>query len=210
MKAFLIQDDIKLVETKLKSFEEKTGCELLLVITDASDSYPAASWRFGFIAGFILTFLFSYYFIFEHQMLWPVTFLVIALAMTWVGHFPWAKKLALSDWEVTRECREKAIELFHTLGTSKVSHKVTAMIMISVLERHIEVLVDEKLKSQISQPELDELVEIMGKHFGEGHMAKGLVQSIESLEIKILKDFGGKVSEINPSELKDTIHFLNV
>lgn len=84
------------------------------------------------------------------------------------------------------------------------------MIMISVLERRIEVLVDEKLKSEITQAELDELVDIMKKHFVKGHMGIGLVQSIESLEVKILKDFGGKVSSISPTELKDTIHFLRL
>ena len=115
--------------------------------------------------------------------------LVLTLLMVWIGHFPWAKKFALSDLEVERECLEKAVECFHTLGTSKVSHKVTAMIMVSVLERKIFVLVDEKLKSEITQAELDELVEIMKEHFKEGNMGLGFVQSIESLEQKILKDF---------------------
>jgi uncharacterized membrane protein len=134
--------------------------------------------------------------------------LLTTLFMTWVGHFNWAKRFALSDWEVDRECLEKSIEYFHTMGTSKVSHKVTAMIMVSVLERKITVLVDEKLKTQITQPELDELVQIMRVHFKQGNMGLGFIQSIESLEKKILKDFGGKVSEVNPSELKDQIVFL--
>ena len=51
------------------------------------------------------------------------------------------------------------------------------------------------------------MVVIMQKNFREGNMGLGFVQSIESLEQKILKDFGGKVSDINPSELKDQIIF---
>jgi uncharacterized membrane protein len=81
------------------------------------------------------------------------------------------------------------------------------MIMVSVLERKIIVLVDEKLKSKISNTELDELVVIMQKNFRAGNMGLGFIQSIEGLEQKILKDFGGKVSDINPSELKDQIIF---
>lgn len=208
MKQIMLQEDVKLVEDRLKHFETATGCELLLVCAQSSDLYPAASWRFAMISGFILTFIFSLFFEFHHGYLWPVAMFVVTVFMLWVGHFDWAKKFALSDLEINRESFEKAVEYFHTLGTSKVSHKTTAMIMVSILERKIYVLVDEKLKSEITQAELDELIAIMQKHFKEGNMGLGFVASIESLEAKILKDFGGKVSDVSPSELSDKIHFL--
>lgn len=208
MKKILLQDDIVHVESRLKQFETNTGCELLLVVAESSDPYPAASWRFGVIGGFMLALCFSYYFEFHHSYYWPVAILLLTLLMTWIGHFPWAKRFTLSDWEIDRECREKSLEYFHILGTSKVSHKITAMIMVSVLEKRIMVLIDERLKTQITQEELNELVEIMQKHFKAGNMGLGFTQSIQSLEEKILKDFGGKVSDANPSELKDQIHFL--
>ena len=208
MRQIMIQDDVKLVESKLKKFEENTGCELLLILARESDIYPGASLRFGLIGGFIITFCFSLFFEFHHAYYWPLAMLLVSLFMMWVGHFRWMKRFALSDIEVDRECFEKAVECFHTMGTSKVSHKVTAMIYVSVLEHKIIVLVDEKLKSEISQAELDELVSIMKAHFKKGHMALGFSDSIESLEQKILKDFGGKVSDANPSELDDKLHFL--
>jgi uncharacterized membrane protein len=130
--------------------------------------------------------------------------------MTWIGHFDWAKKHALSDWETNRETREKAIEYFHTLGTSRVSHKVTAMIMISTLEKNIQVLIDEKLKSKIQQSDLDELVQNMQSHFKKGDTGLGLSSSIKLLEEKITKSFTGKVSDVPPSELSDIIHFITI
>jgi|GEM_PF-1309522 len=210
MRNILIQDDVALVESKLKQFENNTGCELLLVITNASDPYPGASWRFGLIGGFVASLIFSYYLEFHYSWMWPVSFLVISLFMTWLGHFDWAKQMALSDWEVQRECKEKAVEYFHTLGTSKVSHKVTAMIMVSTLEKNIQLLIDEKLKTEVTQAELDELIEIMKTHFKVGNVGLGLINSISKLEEKILKDFNGKVSEAHASELSDTIHFINI
>jgi hypothetical protein len=39
-------------------------------------------------------------------------------------------------------------------------------------------------------------------------MCLGFMKSIESFEQKILKDFGGKVSEYGPGELKDEIIFI--
>lgn len=210
MKYFIEQKDIKIIEEKIKKFEEATGCELLLVVSNASDPYPGASFRFGITATLILLFIFSYYFEFHHAVLWPLSFLVLILVTTWIGSFPWAKRLTLSSWEVDRETLEKATEHFHTLGTSKVEHKVTAMISISVLERKIHVLIDETLKEKIDQKELDHLVEIMKNHFKQHKMVSGFIESIETLEKKILEEFNGKVSNVNSSELIDTIHFITV
>jgi uncharacterized membrane protein len=208
MKDILLQEDLVLVEDRLKVFEQNTGCELLLVLAKSSDEYPGATWRFGFISAFLITFTFSLYFEFHHAYVWPLTFFVITTFMVWVGHFTWAKKLALTDVEVNRECFEKSVECFHTLGTSKVSHKVTAMIMVSLLEHKIMILIDEKLKSEITQQELDDLVEIMKKHFKAGNIGLGFTESIVSFEQKILNDFKGKVSTHTGSELSDKVHFI--
>ncbi len=208
MKVIMLQEDVKTVETRLRMFEEKTGCELLLVVAESSDEYPAAPFRFGLVASFLFNLVFSHYFEFQHAELWPIMFLITLLIFTWIGKYPAVRKFALSEWEVARETREKAVELFHTQGSSRVSHQVTAMIMVSVFERQIHVLVDKTLKEQISQQELDDLILIMQKHFRAGNMALGFTESIQSLEDKILKDFGGKVGEKHPGELKDTILFL--
>ncbi len=128
--------------------------------------------------------------------------------MSWVGKFPLVKKYTLSDWEVIRECKEKAIELFYTLGHSKVTHEMTAMILVSRLERNIQLLVDQELRREISQQELDELIIIMRDHFKAGNMALGLCSSIEKLQIKILQDFGGKLNTQFAGELPNKIHFV--
>ena len=209
MRNILIQDDVALVEERLKQFEENTGCELLLVVNDSADPYPGASWRFGLVAGFITSLIFSYYFDFHQGWMWPVSFLIICLIMTWIGHFSWAKRTALSDWEVQRETHEKSIELFHSLGTSQVSHNVTALIMLSLLEKNIQLKIDQKLQSKITPDELKELIEIMTSHFKTGHMGLGLINCMNKLEEKILLNFSGKVSENHSSELSDTIHFIH-
>lgn len=208
MNAIMLQEDVKLVEERLRRFEENTGCELLLIVASQSDEYPAAPFRFGIVSAFLFNLVFSHYFEFSHAELWAIFFLLTFIFFTWLGRFRPIKKHALSEWETARETREKAIELFHTYGTSQVGHKVTAMIMASVLERQIHVLVDKKLAQEITPQELDELVMTMQKHFRDGNMALGFTESIENLERKILKDFGGKVSDKHPGELKDTILFL--
>ena len=208
MKVIMLQDEVKTVEARIRQFEENTGCELLLIVAEQSDEYPAAPFRFGLIGAFLFTLVFSHYFEFAHAELWPLAYLMSALVFTWIGRFSPVKRLALADVEILRESREKAVELFHTLGSSKVTHQVTAMIMVSLLERQIHVLVDRALSEKLPQAELDELVLTMQKNFKAGDMTRGFIESIALLEGKILRDFGGKVGDKHPGELQDTIIFL--
>ena len=208
MRSLLLQEDIKIIESRLTQFEDKTGCELLLVVANSSDSYPAASLRFGIVAGFVLSVIFVFFFEFSHHSIYPISFFAFTLLMTWIGHFDFFKRFALTDQEVARETSEKAIESFFGLGSSKVSHKVTAMIMVSLLEHKIHVLVDEKLREKISQEELNELVQLMSARFAEGNTSLGFIHSIEKLEKKILTDFEGRVSEHHVSELANKVFFI--
>lgn len=208
MKNFLRQEDIELVEGQIKQFEDATGSDLLLIVTKSCDPYPAAAWRFGFIATILISFVFVYYIEFNHPLLWPLFFGVLMISMTLIGKCSWAKRLTLAHWEVERECKEKAIELFHTLGTSQVSHQVTCMIMISLFEKEIEVLVDKKLSEKISADDLERIIVKMRDEFAKGNFTTGLVESIKILEEKILFKFQGKACVESNSELHNSIIFI--
>lgn len=208
MRHLIEKKDKDLIEKAIAEFEAKTGCEMLLIVTDNCDDYPAASLRFGLFATLALTLVLSYFLEFHDGFIWPILFFVSALLFSWLGQMDRFKRLGLSDVEVERECREKAIELFYTLGASKVSHKVTAMLLISELERKFEILVDETLKEKISKQDLEELVQIISSNFHAHAPAKGIMESLGLLEAKITKSFGGKVSSVSPNELRNQIIFL--
>lgn len=203
----LNQEEILNIESNIKKFETTTGTELLVVIAKQSDPYPAASLRFGFISSFLSNLILSYYFELAHQTLWPILFLGSFLFFSWIGHFSWAKKMALSTIEIKRECKEKAIEYFHSLGTQKVNHQATVMLMISILEKRIELLVDEKVKEKISQNDLEELITLMTGYFKNQNFSAGILTSIQVLENRIIDKFSGKVMDTNPDYLTNTIHF---
>lgn len=84
MRSVLLQEDTKIIESRLCEFEDKTGCELLLVVANSSDPYPAASLRFGVISGFIISFLFVLFFEFTHHTIYPLSFFIITVFMIWV------------------------------------------------------------------------------------------------------------------------------
>jgi uncharacterized membrane protein len=208
MRHLINAQDRELIERSITNFEEKTGCEMLLIVTDTCDDYPAASLRFGLFATLAVTLILSYFLEFHHGFIWPILFFVFALLFSWLGQFDSFKRFGLSDVEVERECREKSIELFHTLGSSKVSHKVTAMLLISELERKFEILVDETLREKISDKDLGDLVNVIQKNFQAHEPAKGIIESLSLFEEKILSAFGEKVSSATPNELQNQIIFL--
>jgi len=208
MRHLINAQDRDLIESAISGFEEKTGCEMLLIVTDTCDDYPAASLRFGLFATLASTLVLSYFLEFHHGYIWPILFFISALLFTWLGQIDIFKRLGLSDVEVNRECQEKAIELFYTLGSTKVSHKVTAMLLISELERKFEILVDEKLKEKISDKDLADLVEVIQKNFKAHAPAKGIQESLGLFEEKILHAFSGKASTAAPNELRNQIIFL--
>lgn len=208
MRHLISETDRDSIERAIGSFEEKTGCELLLIVTDTCDDYPAASLRFGLFTTLAATLVLGYFFEFHDGVIWPFLFFTLTLLFTWLGQKDVFKRLGLSDVEVDRECREKAIELFHTLGAAKVSHKVTAMLLISELERKFEVLVDETLKEKITPADLEELTAVIAKNFRAQDPTKGISESLGLLEKKILSAFSGKVSTLPPNELQNHIIFL--
>ncbi len=207
------ESDEKIIEKQLKNFEVTTGCDLLLVIAKNSDNYTSVTWKLTCLLTFLFLIPFSLFFDLAHSYYWPGLFLVTGHIFYFLMSrniirehlMPWF----LTDVEIDKRCADLAIQCFYTLGVSQVHHKVTVMLMLSLLEKKITLLIDEKLKEKITQQELDDLVAAMKFSFRKGAMKDGITNCITQLEQKILLDFGGKVINSKGVELSDRIHFLN-
>lgn len=208
MKYKLSKGAILEIEHRLVTFESNTGCDLLLVEAKSSDKYVVAPWRFGVILSCLIILVFSLFYNFSMAYHWSIFVCLLLFVTIALGHLDIIKRFVITDDEINHECYENAIKYFYTLGLSKVHHRVVAMIMVSLFEKKITVLVDSKLQERISQTELDELVSIMQKHFKVCDMKQGWIASIHALEQKIIKDFEGKVSPLEVSELSNHIHFV--
>lgn len=215
MKNLFTQNDIELIENKIKDFESNTGCDLLIVVRKESDDYSGQAWMFSVFGSFILTFvliIISSYLELHLELkalyFWPFISLTLTLILFKLSNFMLIKSLLINDLDCEKKCLEKAIHSFYTLGVTQVTHKVTALIMLSVLEKKIVLLVDSKLKEKIDQNELNDLINQMKKNFKVRKFSQGLIETIEKLKSKILHDFGGKVTNLSNNELSDKIHFF--
>lgn len=196
------------VEARIKSFEENTGCELVVAIARESDPYPAAPLRFSFITTIIISLVATYYLSFHFDSILVLAQVVLILIFIRVGNINWVKKRVLVDAEVEREVNEKAVETFHELCTTKTQHQVSTLLYFSLLEKQIRLLVDKDLNEKIEQTTLDKIVNNLSFEIKSKKFADGIIHSIDSIEVMVLEAFGQKLDQVPPNEIKNQIFWL--
>lgn len=194
----------KKIESAIQDLESEVGAELKIAILNESDPYPAASWRFCVLSFFILFLIVYeiYYSAFKQD--WQIvgvallSFLV-SYALSRLRGF---KQLFLTPKEVIREVREKALELFFSLQIHETSHRSGSFLMISLLERRIEFLVDKNLKPHLTEDELANLMMALRSRFKHGDFENGILDCITLIKEKFKKELPelkGQTKEIHNS-----------
>lgn len=202
---FLNKNQVKRIESLIEKFENATGAELLLVIGNASDTYPGAILRFAIFSSFILTSLACLIFEFKEVVYIPLLQLIITILMVFAGMLPILKKLSLSQTEMKREVSEKSLELFQLYGPTRSQHRVSIFLYVSSLEREIRILVDKEIKEKFSQSDLDLIIQIFQEDFSKNKFYDGFETAIETLEGKVLHYFPNKVLSIPPDNMNNQI-----
>lgn len=204
MKKILNTTEEKSIETLIANLEEKTGAELTLAIFEQADPYPASYYRMAIFPTLFWIVLIETFF-----HLSPVA-MIAGILMSFLFLFYFGEKLGikkyfLSKAEVKREVKEKACELFFTNGLIHTENKVGMILLISLLERKIELVVDQKIKEKISQATLDQMVHVISEKFKQHDYVSGLSESIHFIQEQILLTFQGKIQEKQSDELSNKI-----
>ena len=106
---------------------------------------------------------------------------------------------------MSREVKEKACELFFTKGLTNTESRVGIILLISLMERKIELVVDQKIKEKISQEILDQMIKTISVKFKKKDYVSGLSESIQFIQEKILVAFNGKIQDKKSNELSNLI-----
>lgn len=209
MKKKILNDtEITNVESKIRAFEENTGCELVVAIAQESDPYPAAPLRFAFIVMIILSLIATYFLSFHFDSILVFGQIILFLLFIPIGSLKFIKKRILVPVEVNREVNEKSVELFHELCTTKTTHRVSTFLYFSLLERQIRLLVDKDLYEKIEQSQLDSIVANLSAEIKQKKFSEGIVHSIERIEELVSNAFGQKLEQIPPDQIKNQIFWV--
>ncbi|MFP5459404.1 MAG: hypothetical protein ACLGG7_11775 [Bacteriovoracia bacterium] len=178
------------ISEKIRSFEAKTGFELIVAAAESSDPYPGANWRGGLILGLIVSSLLLHFYAFEPRSLEVLLVGAVILACTMIVKYTGLSRIFHLNSETERETSEKAAELFSHFHAKDLGHEASVLLFFSFRERKIHLLVDSYLKEKLDQQDLLEIITLIRLHFRSQHIELGIEKAVETLEAKVLSKVG--------------------
>lgn len=197
--------ELEQINELLLEAEKKSHSELVPMVVERSDDYPAAHFRSAIIVSFI--FSLALYFS-PLTIINPIYFLWIQVPGLFLGYLlgnvSWVTKLLTTKREIEIEVYQRAIEAFfeHNLHMTKRHNGV--LIFVSLLEHKIQIITDSGVKAKIDQKIWDEIVNDFGQKVSKSTLSEALKEAISSAAIVLEKYFPLDGKE-KSNELKNDI-----
>ena len=205
----LSKEQRTILEERIHKLEQETGAELVVAVLKSSDNYLHAPLMIGAFFTYLTTLMLSYLITFSHEYLLIVLQIPLFMLFFSIGKIPFFKMQAVADAKKVEEFNEKAQSLFLELGVNQTKERIGSLLVISLFERKIRLIVDEKLAKEISQQELDQFVLTLIPHFRKNDFFLGLSESLKLIETKYREVFTQKAELKSSGELPDTIRWFD-
>lgn len=188
----------------IEKAERKSHTEVVPMIVERSDAYPAAHFRCAIIVSFI--FSLALYFS-PLSIVNPIYYLWIQLPGLLLGFFlgqiPFLTRLLITKKEMEFETRQRAYEAFFEHGIHLTKRNNGVLIFISLLERKIRIVTDKAVKDKVEQKIWDEIISEFAHKVQKESLAEALKQTIEATANVLEYYFPGQGDR--PSELKNDL-----
>lgn len=188
----------------IEKAERKSHTEVVPMIVERSDAYPAAHFRCAIIVSFI--FSMALYFS-PLSIVNPIYYLWIQLPGLLLGFFlgqiPFFTRLLITKKEMEFETRQRAYEAFFEHGIHLTKRNNGVLIFISLLERKIRIVTDKAVRDKVEQKIWDEIISEFANKVQKESLAEALKQTIEATANVLEYYFPGQGDR--PSELKNDL-----
>lgn len=167
------------IKAMITEAESKSNSELVPMIVNTSDVYPAAHFR----AAIIVSFLFSLGLYFSpFSIINPIWFLWIQIPGLLLGYalgnIPFFTRLLITKKEVEYEVTQRAIEAFFEHNLHATDNHNGVLIFISLMERKIKIITDIGVKQKVDQKIWDEIIVAFTEKVAEGNFTLALKNTI--------------------------------
>ena len=174
--------DIKKIQAAVVAAEGKTSAEFVVALEPQSGHYRDLDlWAGIAAAGFMLLFtIFSP--LWFHTLLLPV-YLMAVFGVVWFasGRLQGIRRFLASEERFLSQTREAAELLFMRKGISQTRGRTGVLVMVSQLERRIEVVADSGVVRAVDQEEWDTLMAGVQGEFEESDRAATAIRVVERL-----------------------------
>lgn len=170
--------DEKKVSTAVAQAERLADIEIVTLYVAQSDAYTGARWRLALVCFFTVSVIL--WVVWENLSvdLFLLIQLLIIIPCYGVSFIPGLLPHFLRKAEVQEEVEQRAVQAFFQLGLNKAHHGRGLLIMVSELEKMVEILPGRGLSEKISTSSWDKVVVEMLPKLKDGLVSEAFVGAV--------------------------------
>lgn len=184
------------IENEIEKFESKVDFEFIPVIAHQSSYTEHVGWGLSLILSLFFIVLVEVIFaVFLHdswteKSLYLLGAVVLAIILTrFLSPLDAVKRLFISKSEKHRQVQEKAHLVFSTKRLQDIKSNNALLLYVSIMEKHIVLLPDPRIKVQNIKQIDDELLLILQKNFKQQEYETGILQAIQCIQSHLQEKF---------------------
>lgn len=198
------KDEIQKIEEKIKEIESHTSGEIVPVILRQSDFYPAAHFRAALFAGILSALIFSYYKEGSYDPLWILWAQFSGMIIGYLSAYnSFFKRVFTKKAEIEEEVHQKALQVFFENDLHSTKDRTGILIMVSLLERKIEILADKGINEKVEKETWANFLKTFPKNAQKGQFVNAFIEVIENCGVVLSKNF--PIQENDTNELSNKL-----
>lgn len=205
-------DDIRKIHGAVQAAERRTRGEIVPMIVPSSSRYSEARYLSGITVALIALIVLStldqgwgQYGWQEHHPGWIVLGVMAAYVFAfWAGSLPPCIRFFISKERMAFKVRRRAELAFYEHGLYKTREGTGILIMVSLLERRVQVLADKAINERVPPGTWDDLVRELVQGIKDARPAEAFCRAIERCGDLLAQHFPARPGD-NPDELTDDL-----
>jgi len=207
-----LDHDLQKIRAAVQAAERKTRGEIVSMVVPASARYREAGFRTGLILGWL-----TLAGLVTAEAAWlpwgwhagNVGWLLLAVLLAygfgqWLGTCPSLVRLVTSRERMAFKVRRRAELAFYEHGLHKTNEGTGVLIMVSLLERRVQVLADRAIDERVPPGTWDALTQELIQGIKDGRPTEALCEAIARCGNLLAEAFPARPGD-NPDELSDEL-----
>lgn len=203
-KKIFTPDREKRVEEAIRRAESKTSGEIVPMVVDQSDLYLHVDFLGALIVQFVC-FLAAVWLLppCDYLLLLAVQVAGLVVGFLTFRHVAPLKRICLSPKVAEEEVFERALRAFQELDLSRTAGRTGILILVSLLERRVQVLADSGINARVKPGTWNAVVDMVLAGIRRGDLCQGLCEAIDQCGEILAGEFPIRADDVD--ELPDRL-----
>lgn len=201
---FFSEAEKEQVACAVAAVEKKTSGEVVVMVVDASDTYPEAGLLAGLAIGGLTALLITDLFLADSLIFFvPLMALGLIAVCSLARVNPWLLRLFIPESRLAARVSQRALLAFYEKGLHATRERTGVLFFISLLEHKVWILADKGIYEKIPQESLQAYAKDIATGIKEGRAGSALCRQIEAVGAVLARDFPVRADDAN--ELADQL-----